>query len=145
VMLLIGATLPPPVDTRPANDPSRYRHLFTSPNPSDATTVTITHRVDNSTLDLARWNLARAIWHAAEVYRQADTLHVTVLLAKEGWEDKYGRAFLSDMAMGTLSLRRHELEEIRKYVTEEAYSLGDAQKLLYGLWLRMQPHGNSLT
>jgi len=144
-VVLVTTTSQAPVDNRPANDPSRYRHYFTSQDPSDAKEVTITHRVRNSTLDLATWNLARAIWQAAQVYRYVDRLQITVLLAKEGWQDKYGQSFKHDLAMGTLKLTRSELEEIRRYITEDAYSLRDAHKLLYGMWLRAQPHGNSLT
>jgi hypothetical protein len=73
-IMVLGALLPAPIDGMPSDDARRYAYYFTSQAPPDAAEVIITHRVHNSTLDLATWNLTRAIWQAAQRYRQADRL-----------------------------------------------------------------------
>jgi hypothetical protein len=89
-------------------------------------------------------HLGEAIWHAAQTYRQAQTLQVTVVLGHELRQDRYGQALKQDILMGSFTLKRADLLEIRRYMTETAYADHPDQKLLYAGILRTMPHGSSL-
>jgi uncharacterized protein YqgV (UPF0045/DUF77 family) len=119
-------------------------YFFASQAALDASDVAITVQIRSTTLEAASHHLAEAIWHAAQTYQQADVLRITITLAKDRWQDKYGYPLTQDLVMGTFSVKRQELEEVRKYRDDTTYAYNEGQEFVYAATLKMMPHGGLL-